>query len=229
MDDSRGSRWSLPSGGLRSTASDLIRWARCHFGETQLLPPEDAATMAEPQVSLAGPHEAKGLSWFIRDIGAARVVWHTGGAAGQQSLVALCPARRIAVIVLTNSGAGHTVTTAVHDRAIELFLGVPIAPPPPPIVIPTEALAEYEGRFMHLASDVILARDGDRLTMRLEQKGPYALRPAVPPAHLEFWDRDRVVGADGPAKGQYGDFLRDAQGQVAYFRWGGRARPRADR
>ena len=90
------------------------------------------------------------------------------------------------------------------------------------------ALAEYEGRYMHLGADIVLVRDGGRLVLTLDQKGPYAARPTVPPAHLEFWDRDRVVGADGFASGQYGDFLRDERGHVAYFRWTGRARPRAE-
>jgi CubicO group peptidase (beta-lactamase class C family) len=224
--DTRGARWGLPTGGLRSTARDLMRFARCHFGETQVLAAEEAAKMALPQVSLPAPRESKALSWFVRDLGVERLLIHAGGAAGQQSLLALCPRRRFAVIVLTNSGVGYRVTETVLARALELFLDIVAPPPPSPIPMSHAALEQFEGLFVHLASDVILSRDGDRLLMRLENKGPFAARPAVEPAHLDFWEKDRVVGADGFAKGQYGDFLRDASGRVAYFRWSGRARPR---
>jgi hypothetical protein len=64
--------------------------------------------------------------------------------------------------------------------------------------------------------------------MGLENAEPFTQRPTPPPARIAFWGRDRVVGTDGFAAGQYGDFLRDAAGRVMYFRWAGRARKRVE-
>lgn len=221
-----GGRWGHPSGGLRSTAHDLLLYARCHFGETDALSAEVAAKMAEPLVPLPPPREAKALAWFVRDIGRERLLMHLGGAIGQQSLLALSPTRRFALVVLTNSAVGSGVHAALLTRALETFLDVREPAPPEPIDVAFGDLAEYEGRFTYPEADVILTRDGESLSMQLVNKGPYAQRPTPPPATLRFWDRDRVVGSGGFAKGQYGDFLRDAKGRVAYFRWSGRARPR---
>jgi hypothetical protein len=185
-----------------------------------------AARMAEPQVTLPSPGESKALSWFVREVGEHRMLMHLGGAIGQQSLLAMVPRRRFALVVLTNSAAGSPLINAVLAHALEQHLGVHEPAPPKPITLAPDDLRTYEGRFRTLGNDVVLSVSADGLAMTLENTGAYAQRPTPPPATIAFWDRDRVVGIAGFAQGQYGDFLRDATGRVAYFRWGGRARRR---
>ena len=218
-----GGRWGLPAGGLRSTAGDLLRWARCHFGESRLLEPGELRHMSEPRVDCAPPGERMALVWFVRDVGKERLLLHLGGAIGQQSLLALCPARRFALTVLTNSALGSGVINTVLDGAERELLGVETPPAPAPRPMDVARFAEYEGRYETLGWDLVLARDGRSLTIGIIYKSVFTQRSTPAPATIGFWDDDRVVGTDGWAKGQYGDFLRDAAGRVQYFRWGPRA------
>ncbi|TMB62764.1 MAG: beta-lactamase family protein, partial [Chloroflexi bacterium] len=92
-----GGRWPLPSGGLLSTASDLVRFARSHFIETTLFDAQTLALMSEPEVTLPAPGESKALAWFVRDVGGERMLLHLGGAPSQQSLLAVFPASLMAM------------------------------------------------------------------------------------------------------------------------------------
>ena len=46
--------------------------------------------------------------------------------------------------------------------------------------------------------------------------------PPPPPATLAFYDTDRVFVEAGPLTGTRADFVRDADGRIAWFRSGGR-------
>jgi hypothetical protein len=39
---------------------------------------------------------------------------------------------------------------------------------------------------------------------------------------VDTYDADRVVALDPPLKGAHGEFLRNPDGSIAWFRWGGR-------
>jgi hypothetical protein len=60
--------------------------------------------------------------------------------------------------------------------------------------------------------------------MRLTWKGSVAERPPSPPVRLAFNGTDTVVSSAPAGAPPTGDFLRAADGSVAYFRWGSRAR-----
>ena len=59
--------------------------------------------------------------------------------------------------------------------------------------------------------------------LRLTWKGSVAERPVPPPVRLAFSGPDTVVGLAGTPP-PTADFIRGATGDVAYFRWGSRAR-----
>jgi CubicO group peptidase (beta-lactamase class C family) len=222
-----GGRWPLPSGGLRSTAQDLLRFARSQFAASNVFDAGTRALMSEPGVTLPAPGESKALAWFVRELGGERMLLHLGGAPSQQSLLAVLPTPQVAVVVLTNSAVGAGVHTAVLARALELVFGIAQPPIPRTIQLSSDALAEYEGRFEGTESDLVVTSSDGGLALQVENKGVYAGRPTPPPAVVRFWRTDRAVGVDGWAKGQYGDFLRDDQGTVRYFRWGARVRRKA--
>jgi len=95
------------AGALRSTAADLITFARAN-----LSPPPgrlgEAMTLAM-QPAWSGRVARAGLGWQIR-IGRSgspsTTVWHNGGTYGGSSFLALDPARALAVVALGNTGPG---------------------------------------------------------------------------------------------------------------------------
>jgi CubicO group peptidase (beta-lactamase class C family) len=74
---------------------------------------------------------AIGLAWLIaRPAEGREILFHNGGTGGFRSAMALEPAARRGVVVLTNAA----VEPASDDLAMHLLLGTPLAPaiPPPP-------------------------------------------------------------------------------------------------
>jgi hypothetical protein len=59
--------------------------------------------------------------------------------------------------------------------------------------------------------------------LRLTWKGSVAERPVPPPVRLAFCGPDTLVALDGTPP-PVADFIRDEHGNVAYLRWGARAR-----
>jgi hypothetical protein len=45
----------------------------------------------------------------------------------------------------------------------------------------------------------------------------------MPPMRFSFYENDKVIGLDEPYEGALGDFIRDKQSKLQYFRIGGRA------
>jgi hypothetical protein len=43
------------------------------------------------------------------------------------------------------------------------------------------------------------------------------------PIRLAFYEKDKVIGMNGPYKDALGEFIRDDKGNLLYFRFGGRA------
>ncbi|HEX5942845.1 MAG TPA: hypothetical protein VFY66_11240, partial [Anaerolineales bacterium] len=47
--------------------------------------------------------------------------------------------------------------------------------------------------------------------------------PAMPRMRFSFYEEDKVIGLDEPYKDTLGDFIRGQDGQLLFFRVGGRA------
>jgi CubicO group peptidase (beta-lactamase class C family) len=89
-------RW--PSGGLWSTAGDLLRFAAHHLDGAP-------AVLHEPRATALGARYA--LGWWVREHANGRTTLdHEGSVAGYQSLLLLVPADSLALAVLTNSWRG---------------------------------------------------------------------------------------------------------------------------
>jgi CubicO group peptidase (beta-lactamase class C family) len=100
-----------PSGGLWSTAGDLLRFAEHHLGGPGPLSADLRAAMRAARTPALGA--AYGLGWWRRDAGAQVVLDHEGSVAGYQSLLLLVPAERLALVVLTNSWRGSGLVRRV--------------------------------------------------------------------------------------------------------------------
>jgi CubicO group peptidase (beta-lactamase class C family) len=105
--------WSLAglagAGALRSTAADLLVFARAQLGELPPDAPPDLATaIAATQAPRARagrltPAMTIGLGWMRAPFGRERVetVWHNGGTGGYRSYLGLTPSTHTAAVVLS--------------------------------------------------------------------------------------------------------------------------------
>jgi serine-type D-Ala-D-Ala carboxypeptidase/endopeptidase len=92
------------AGALRSTADDLLTFLAWNLG-----PPDNAlgdAIRLSHQVHYqhAGRGQS-GLAWQIQDLLDSTVLWHNGRIVGYSSFIGFDPARRVGVVILTNSRA----------------------------------------------------------------------------------------------------------------------------
>jgi CubicO group peptidase (beta-lactamase class C family) len=100
-----------PAGGLYMSVGDWGRYCQwvlaCEAGHQNLLRPETARTITSTAVSI-GDGEGNALGWGIeyRDWAGGKVLCHAGSNGYNYAEVALAPARRFGIIVMSNQGAG---------------------------------------------------------------------------------------------------------------------------
>lgn len=228
-------RTANPAGGIASTARDQLRYARFHMGDgtapdgARLLSREALAEMQAPSAPAANG-EFSGVTWFIKDVAGERIVRHGGATHGQLSAFAMVPARRFAITVLTNADRGDELHRAVTQLALEQFVGL-VEPAPAAQEVPAERLAEYAGRYEARASLMELSLHDGELVLQLTPKGGFPTKdsppePPPPPSRLAVCGTDQVIALDEPLRGGRGEFLRGADGRVAWLRIGGRIHAR---
>lgn len=109
--------WTLhaeaPAGGVRSTASDMARYAEALMADDPALG-VPAATLLDPRFD-AGDGESIGLAWFTSEFDGRQVTWHNGGTGGYSSMLAIDREAGTAVYL-----AGDT-TASVDAIALELL------------------------------------------------------------------------------------------------------------
>jgi D-alanyl-D-alanine carboxypeptidase len=104
-------------GGIVSTAPDLARWA-ASFETEKLLKPKTIEEAWTPFKLNDGSAATYGLGWFIQPAEGHRGVGHSGGhVTGFTSHLAIYPADRLAVVVLTNSTSADPAPLARNIAA----------------------------------------------------------------------------------------------------------------
>ncbi len=231
-------QWAIPrsqnpSGGLVSSVTDLLRFARFHLGDgtvggARVLSPEGIQRMRTPHGpgGSVGPNvlDGVGVNWQLWSVGGARVVGHGGGGVGQQSGLVLVPEREFALAVLTNADAGAALGQELTEWALEQFLGL-IQPPPATISVPPERLAEYAGDFAAGDGSAIFRVGTEGAALRLDllvagQGEPVLTSPLKPVG-------DDLVIAEFLGLTIYADFVRNAAGEIGWLRFLGRLAPRS--
>ncbi|MFI6355435.1 serine hydrolase domain-containing protein [Streptomyces sp. NPDC050743] len=220
-----GLRGNNPGGGVVSSASDLLRWARFQLGEGEgLLTAQTLRRMREPTAELRGSTlgDAFGIGWFLRGVEGVRTVGHGGSGNGQFAELLLVPERDFAVVSLANSGPeGYQFNQAVLKRALELFLDV-VEREPEPLPYDEERAREVAGRYEIDAMNLDIAREAGRLTLAVGIKpeiraaSDVAMPPDYPAADIGFLpgDGDEYIVTEGGLKGQKGFFSRADDGTV---------------
>jgi CubicO group peptidase (beta-lactamase class C family) len=225
-------RAANPVGGISATVPDLLRYARFHLGDgttpdgVRLLRADSLAAMREPNAPAGGPYDSVGLSWLLRDVGGTRVIGHTGGTHGQTASLSLVPERGFAIAILTNADAGPQLYREITAQTLRDYLNL-VETPPVPLDRSPDELAAFVGTYRAALDDAELSVQGGALVLQAHPHGGFPFPtspapPAPPPVRLAFYADDRVVALDPPTQGVYAEFLRDPDGRVAWFRWGGR-------
>ena len=215
-----------PTGGLLSTAEDMLRWASFQLGDggagdgTPLLSRETLA-LTHRQLAPAGgigtdDYDGVGINWLLRNVGGVQIVEHGGTTPGQRARVLLVPERNFGFVLLTNSPGGSAIRNDLTAWVLDHYLDVRQSPRTP-IDPPDGMLSNYSGSYgvppYWVPARVM--RDGKRVMLqRLEDDGS----PQGSPAALEFYAPDRGVLPDG----SLADFLRDDNGDVRWMRFLGR-------
>jgi hypothetical protein len=224
-------RAAHPAGGLISTVKDLLRYARFHVGDgrtvagTRLLASELLTLMHTPQVSTGHGTNACGLTWWLREVDGQRISWHPGETNGQVATLYIIPDCDFAVTILTNADTGWTLIEDVTKQAFRQYLaGLELEEPPPQPLDRSEGLlATYTGRYVSPMSEVEVGLSEGELIMRLAFYGGFPTKdfptpPPQPPAPLTFYEDDHAFIQKGPMAGVRCEFLRDADGHIAWFR-----------
>lgn len=145
-----------PAGSIFSNAKDLSRWVIAFLNDgrldgKQVLSPALIGKMAGHHIPVAGEkgsYYAYGLTVFkYKD---TEFVGHGGFSRGYGSMIQMAPARKFAVIVLTNK-SGETLRKTLN-KATELGLGLKDGAPetPAPVApLTTAEMEEYAGSYSH--------------------------------------------------------------------------------
>ena len=220
-----GARANNPGGGIVSSVSDLLRWARFHLGTgAGVLPAEVLHRMQEPTVELRASTlgDAFGICWFLRDVHGVLTIGHGGGGNGQFAELLIVPERDFAVVSLSNAGPdGYTCNQTIVRWALEHYLGM-VERDPEPLPYDQTRAREVVGRYQIDAMNLDIATDGTQLTLEaaikpeIRQASEVDIPPDYPPAAIGFLpgDGDEYIITEGGLKGQRGFFTRNDRGVV---------------
>ena len=184
------------AGGIRSTAADMLIFARAAITPTSPIAAAMKTVLAvrTPIQSSRGVEQA--LGWPVRANRGREILLHDGQTAGFRSMLILEPAAGRAVVALSNSAASPDVV----DLAQHIFVGsrvapTPLVPPPLPtpiartaITLPAAELDQFVGRYAFDAGFVLaIARHGGFLYVVREDAPLTSRSQILPEAALSFF------------------------------------------
>jgi CubicO group peptidase (beta-lactamase class C family) len=223
-------RASNPAGGVSTSVAQLLRYGRFHLEGGAALSGESRALMQAAQAPAGNFADQVGITWMLRTVGGTQLVRHGGATNGQMAELVLAPERGFGLALLTNADRGGVLNTEIVKSALAQFLDV-ADPDPQPVELPEAQLAEYAGRYTAALTEAELRVEAGGLVAQLIPRGGFPTAdspppPAPPPTRLAFTGTDKVVALDPPFKDSRGEFLRDAEGRIAWLRTGGRVHRR---
>jgi CubicO group peptidase (beta-lactamase class C family) len=235
-----------PTGGLISSARDQLQYARFHLGDGTA--PDGRRLLSEASLvamrSNPGPGgtiivelDGVGVNWLLRPSAeGVRIVQHGGTVDGQLSGFLMVPDRGFAFTMLTNSeGGGQLVNDLfADDWALQRYASVSNLPAVARALSPGE-LAPYEGRYVAqeigvdgAVAEILVELRGDQgqlhMTLTMGDTVSTPTSPRGEEFRLAFYRDDYVLVLDatGQPIGTRSDFVRDADGGVAWLRHHGR-------
>lgn len=223
-------RHMAPSGGAFGSARDVMSYARFHLtGETSGRSPisdESRLLMQQQRSTCRSGLDGAGVTWLLRRRGDLQLIEHGGNLANlMTSTFSMAPQLGVAVSVMGNSAAGTVVGNAIRDALLNQVAGPHDSAAAP--MQPQPGLAEYAGRYRAGQWDVeVIAIDGELdIGIRITDA------TLVDEAQRESFESQRtrvtfvapdLVSPTAAPGAAVGDFIRDDNGRVRFFRFGGR-------
>ena len=201
--------WDLPTlagaGAIRSNAADMLKFIDANLHPERGAMGKAMAFAHEERASVGSAAAGIGLNWMIHHAGGDTIVWHNGGTGGYRSFAGFISARKIGVVVLTNSGNAGADDIGMHllDPVIALAPRPATRKPRVEITVPASVLERYVGTYQLAPAFAIEinVRDG---ALFLQATGQGAVR-LWPEAETEFFLKE----VDAQVS-----FVRDLQGAV---------------
>lgn len=201
------SNWDIPTlagaGAIRSTTADMMRYARAHTNARDGDDPQlERAMRLAMTPRFKDAHGSMGLGWHVARDGVTR--WHSGQTGGYHSYCAVLAEKRIAVVVLANSGTG--IVDALGERLVQLAFGFDVKPLKlaKTVAVPEADLERCVGRYRLPTLAITVTREGDRLYAQATNQPRFRIYPTsktsfvyhVVEARLTFTFKDdgRAIG-----------------------------------
>ena len=218
-----------PTGGLFSSVTDMLSFARFHLGDgraangKRLISKATLGSMWSqpgPGGTLATELKGMGVAWATRPtINGVAIVEHGGDWPGFRPWLTTIPEKQFAMALLTNSDDGAKLRAQLlfGDWVLQRFASVRNLPAFPASLSASE-LAQYEGVYTATMIDFQGKSQHLELHLVAADGGLNLATPAGLRTTLRFYGYDRVTTPDGARS----DFLRAADGNIKWFRYGGR-------
>jgi CubicO group peptidase (beta-lactamase class C family) len=239
-----------PTGGLVSSARDQLRWARFHLSDGASVsgPPVLSAASLQAMRTPSGPggttafeFDGIGVNWFQRPTAEGVHIYQWGGDwAGQHYGFLFVPERGFALTVSTNADAAAGLRNELAfngDWALERFAGLH-NPPAVPQTLTAAQLAPYVGRYVARSVDELGMSQETTVVLRAINGGlggrlvsgdtDSELDPESASTTSEvqaaFYRDNHLVNldADGNPTATRSDFVPGPNGDIAWYRSGGR-------
>jgi CubicO group peptidase (beta-lactamase class C family) len=134
-----------PAGAIRSTVGDMLKFAAAHLELTKTPLKAAIARMRSVQQPIGTPDVDQAIGWLILKKHGTEILFHDGRTGGFGSALALDPAKKRGVIVLTNTSTEVT-DIALHSLEPHYTLAKPMSPRTE-IEVSEEVLGTYVGEY----------------------------------------------------------------------------------
>jgi CubicO group peptidase (beta-lactamase class C family) len=223
-----------PVGGITCSVKELLRYARFHIGDgivdgNRILSTSSIKMMQTPALTWTN-EQYVGLSWNIVHYGETATIGHGGATKGFLAQLRIVPSRDFAIAMLTNTDRGGLLNGVTIANAMKTFLGLEL-PQIAPIEVSAEKQQECVGSYANIFSRNEIKIVEGKLQLTQTQIAGFPtpetpLPPPTPPMNIAFYASDKIVVLDGALKDAHGEFLRDDNGKIKWFRIGARAKLR---
>ena len=174
------------AGSIRSTVADMFKFLAANLDSTSKpLGPTLAVTHGSRRPTTI-PNMTIGLAWHILKGPGGTIVWHNGGTGGYRTFLGFDVAKRVGVILLTNSAI------SADDVAFHLIDSlVPLSKPPTKhaeVAIDASILPRYAGTYQ-VAPEFALTVTVENGALMVAATGQGKLR-AYPESEKDFFVKE---------------------------------------
>lgn len=189
------------TGGLRSTASDLLSFLEALLGLRSSELDEAISIALDRRYTFESPPVEMCLGWQIREEAGTEIYWHSGATGGFRSFAAFDRANQVGIVVLSNSAYD---LDRLGGYLLEPTLGLP--PVPTPVELPTAVLRKLVGYYeLRSGAYMHITREEDQLFAQATGQKRF---PIFPSSATEFY----YTALDA-----YVIFERDDAGRIAFL------------